>query len=80
MLEKLDDLVEVGLKINISKMKDLRVNNNTVEAFRLGKEAIETVDNFTYLGSKHTADGELLAECEKSLFGKLGAQNGNRNR
>jgi hypothetical protein len=62
---QLDNLVEesqkIGLKINISKIKDLRVNSNIIEALKIGDEAIETVDDFTYLGFKVTADrGELL--------------------
>ncbi len=47
MQEKMDDIVEesqkVGLKINISKTKDLRVNSNTTEVFKIGEKAIETV-------------------------------------
>jgi hypothetical protein len=45
MQVKLNDLVEksqkVGLRVNIEKIKDLRVNKRTTEAFRIGEEAIE---------------------------------------
>jgi hypothetical protein len=43
---------KVGLKINISKLKDLCVNSNTIEAFKIGEEAIETVDDFTNVDTK----------------------------
>jgi uncharacterized protein YabE (DUF348 family) len=56
MQAKLSDLVEesqkVGLRVNIEKTKDLRVNSGTTEAFRIGEEAIERVDDFLYLGSR----------------------------
>jgi hypothetical protein len=45
MQEKLDDLVEefqkVGLRVNIKKTKDLRVNSRTTKACRIGEEAIK---------------------------------------
>ncbi len=56
MQAKLNNLVEesqkVGLRVNIEKTKDLRVNSRVTEAFRIGEEAIERVDDFLYLGSK----------------------------
>jgi hypothetical protein len=53
MQAKLNNLVEesqkVGLRVNIEKTKDLRVNSRTTEAFRIGEEAIERVFG-TFLG------------------------------
>jgi hypothetical protein len=40
------------------------VNSNTTEAFKIREEAIETVDDCTYLGSKDAADGGGLLEIE----------------
>jgi hypothetical protein len=37
---------KVGLRVNIEKTKDLYVNSRTTEAFRIGEEAIERVDDF----------------------------------
>jgi hypothetical protein len=34
-----------GPKINISKTKDLRVNGRITQAFRIGEEVIERVEN-----------------------------------
>jgi hypothetical protein len=71
MQEKLDDLVEesrkVGLRVNIEKTKDLCVNSGTTEAFRIGEEAIERVDDFLYLGFKiDENEGTLLDIQEKT--------------
>jgi hypothetical protein len=50
------------------------VNSNTTEAFKIREEAIETVDDFTYLGS---ADGRGLLDINqkkskaRSAFAKL---------
>ncbi len=75
-LDYVDDLTlwSHNSKINISKTKDLRVNSNTTEAFKIREEAIETVDDFTYLGS---ADGRGLLDINqkkskaRSAFAKL---------
>jgi hypothetical protein len=72
MQAKLDDLVResqrVGLRVNISKTKDLRVNSRTTEAFRIGEEAIERVDDFLYLGrwTEIITNQELWERTEQS--------------
>jgi exonuclease III len=77
MQSKTDDLVneaqKVGLKVNISKTKDLRVNSNTREAFRIGEEMIESVEDFTYLGSKVAADGGGLSDINHRINKARGA-------
>jgi hypothetical protein len=61
MPEKLNDMVDeslkVNLKINIAKTRDLRVNSTTREASKIGGEAIETVNDFTYLPWIHSRCG-----------------------
>jgi hypothetical protein len=77
MQEKLDDLLEesqkVGLRVNIEKTKDLRVNSGTTEAFRIGEEAIERVDNFLYLGSKIGENGGILLDVQQRINKTRGA-------
>jgi hypothetical protein len=77
MQTKLDDLVKesqkVGLRVNIAKTKDLRVNNGTTEAFRIGGEAIERVDDFLYLGSKIDENGGTLLDIQQRINKARGA-------
>jgi hypothetical protein len=49
------------------------VNSNTTEAFKIGEEAIETVDDFTYMGSKIAADGGGLLDVEQGINKATGA-------
>jgi hypothetical protein len=71
MQEELDDLVKGsqkdGLKINISKTRNLRVNTNTTGLlfFKIAEKATETVDDFTYVGFKIAADGGGLLDVEQ---------------
>ncbi len=63
-----NDLVKesqkVGLRVNIEKTKNLRVNSRTTEAFRIGEEVIERVDDFLYLGSKIDENGQAKKRLE----------------
>jgi hypothetical protein len=56
-----------GLRVNIEKTKDLRVNRKTTEAFRIGGEAIERVDDFLYLGSKIDENGGTLLDIQQRI-------------
>jgi hypothetical protein len=71
MQAKLNNLVEEsqkdGLRVNIEKTKDLRVNSRTTEAFRIGEEVIERVDNFLYLGSKIDENGGTLLDVKQRI-------------
>ncbi len=71
MQAKLDDLVEesqkVGLRVYIEKTKDLRVNSGTTEAFKIGEEAIERVDDFLYLGSMIDENGGTLLDIQQRI-------------
>jgi hypothetical protein len=77
MQAKLVDLVresqKVGLRVNISKTKDLRVNSRTTEAFRIGEEAIQRVDDFLYLGSKIDENGGTLLDIQQRIIKARGA-------
>jgi hypothetical protein len=42
----------IRLLVNTAKSKNLCGNMRSTEAFKIGEEAIERVENFLYLGSK----------------------------
>ena len=48
---------KMGLKIKTSKTKGMRVNTRNVDKLELNGEAIDEVENFTYLGSNFSKDG-----------------------
>jgi hypothetical protein len=77
MQAKLDNLVKesqkVGLRVNIEKTKDLRVNSRTMTAFKIGEEPIERVDDFLYLGSKIDEDGGTLLDIQQRINKARGA-------
>ena len=47
---------KVGLKLNIQKTKIIA--SGPITSWQIDVETIETVRNFTFLGSKITADGD----------------------
>ena len=47
---------KVGLKFNIQKIKIMA--SGPITSWQINGETMETVRNFTFLGSKITADGE----------------------
>ncbi|XP_024868629.1 uncharacterized protein LOC112452576, partial [Temnothorax curvispinosus] len=61
MQEKLSELadlaLEAGLRINIRKTKSMRLGTKVRTSFVLGRETIEEVDEFCYLGSVVTCTG-----------------------
>ena len=61
----------VGLKLNIQKMKIMASGPNT--SWQIDGETMETVRDFIFLGSKITADGDCSHEIQRcySLEGKL---------
>ena len=60
---------KVGLKLNIQKTKTLPSNPRT--SLQIDGETMETVSDFTFLGSKITADGEYSHEIKiRLLFGR----------
>ena len=61
---------KVGLKLNIQKMKIMA--SSAITSWEIDWEIVETVDNFIFLGSNITADGDCSHEINRrSLEGKL---------
>ena len=56
---------KVGLKLNIQKTKITACN--PITSWQIDGETVETVSDFTFLGSKITADGDCSQEI-KSFF------------
>ena len=57
---------EVGLKLNIKKTK-ITVSG-PITSWQIDGETVETVDDFVFLGSKITADGDCSHEIKKCLL------------
>ena len=53
----------VGLKLNVPKTK-IMVSSPTT-SWQIDGETVETVTDFTFLGSKITADGDCSHEIKK---------------
>ena len=61
---------KVGLKLNIQKTKIMASGPTT--SWQIDGEAVETVSDFIFGGSKITADGDCSHEIKRCLlFGKL---------
>ena len=54
---------KVGLKLNIQKMKIMASGPTTL--WHIIGETMETVEDFTFLGSKITADGDCSHEIKR---------------
>ena len=61
MQHKVDDLAsesaKVGLKINVSKTKEMRINSDCSQVITLDGQPIDRVSEFSYLGSVMAEDG-----------------------
>uniref|UniRef100_A0AC11D3R8 Uncharacterized protein n=1 Tax=Ovis aries TaxID=9940 RepID=A0AC11D3R8_SHEEP len=57
---------KVGLKLNIQKMKILA--SSTITSWKIHGATVETVADFTFLGSKITADGDCSHEIKRRLL------------
>ena len=57
---------KVGLKLNIQKTKILA--SGPITSWQIDGEAVETVANFIFLGSKITADGDCSHEIKRCLL------------
>ena len=61
---------EVGLKLNIQKMKIMA--SGPITSWQIDGETVETVADFIFLGSRITSDGDCSQEIKRhSLEGKL---------
>ena len=60
---------KVGLKLNIQKTKIMA--SGPITSWQIDGETVETVANFTFWGSKITADGDCSHEIKRCLlFGR----------
>ena len=57
---------KAGLKLNIQKTKIMASDHIT--SWQIDGEAVETVADFIFLGSKITADGDCSNEIKRRLF------------
>ena len=57
---------KVGLELNIQKTKIMA--SGPITSWQIDGETVETVTDFTFLGSKITADGECSHEIKRQLF------------
>ena len=57
---------QVGLKLNIQKMKIMA--SGPITSWKIGGETVETVSVFIFLGSKITADGDCSHEIKRHLL------------
>ena len=57
---------KVGLKLNIQKTKFMA--SGPITSWQIDGETMETETDFTFLGSKITADGDCSHEIERCLL------------
>ena len=57
---------KVGLKLNIQKMKITA--SSPITSWEIDEETVETVSDFTFLGSQITADGDCSHEIKRQLL------------
>ena len=58
--------MESGLKVNIQKMKIIA--SGPITSWEIDGETVETVSDFTFLGTKITADGDCSHEIKRHLL------------
>ena len=56
----------VGVKLNIQKTKIMA--SGLITSWEIGRETVETVVDFIFLGSKITADGDCSNEIKRFLL------------
>ena len=61
-----EESANVGLKLNIQKMKILA--SGPITSWEIGGETMETVSDFILGGSKITADGDCSHEIKRRLL------------
>ena len=61
-----EDSEKIGLKLNIQKTKIMASSPTT--SWEIDGETVETVSDFTFLGSKITADGDCSHEIKRRLL------------
>ena len=61
-----EDRENVGLKLNIQKMKVMA--SGPITSWEIDRETVETVADFIFLGCKITADGDCSHEIKRRLL------------
>ncbi|XP_065356710.1 uncharacterized protein LOC135951064 [Calliphora vicina] len=78
MQDKLNDLAytssTVGLRINIAKTKEIRINSRSDDPLILHQKHVQRVEDFQYLGSVVTEDGGTIKDVE-SRIRKMSSKN-----
>ena len=57
---------KVGLKLNIQKTKIMA--SSPITSWEIDRETVETLSDFSFLGSKITADGDCSHEIKRRLL------------
>ena len=65
-LMKLKESEKAGQKLNTQKMKI--VVSGPITSWQIGRETMETVSDFIFLGSKLTADGDCSQKIKRGLL------------
>ena len=69
-----EDSEKAGLKLNIQKTKVMA--SGPITACQIDREKLEIVTDFSFLGSKITADGDCSYEIKRQLLlGRKGMTN-----
>ena len=63
---KVEESEKVGLKLNVQKTKSM--TSNAITSRQIDGERMETVIDFTFLGSKITADSDCSHEIKRCLL------------
>ena len=66
LLMKVKESEKVGLKLNIQKTKIMA--SGPITSWQLDRETMETVRDFTFLGSKITSDEDCSHEIKRCLL------------
>ena len=61
-----EENLNAGLKLNIQKAKIMA--SSPITSWQIDRETMETVTDFTFLGSKITADGDCSHEIKRRLL------------
>ena len=66
MIKVKEESEKVGLKLNIQKTKIIA--SGPITSWQIYGEAVETISDFIFLGSKITADGDCSHEIKRHLL------------
>ena len=66
MIKVKEESEKAGLKLNIQKTKIM--SSGPISSWQIGRETMETVTDFIFLGSKITADGYCSHEIKRCLL------------